>query len=171
MNYRQNEEFVRRGPLGEELYKVTEGSKIYYIKRKLSSKAVKNYQLAHTFGFGPPVVAGSDSVKIEGGLSLQEAISKGILSLKSAKEQILCLQKKLQLSMLAHTDVKNDNIFYFPSLGKVLLIDNGELTPYGDARVVKTPGLNTTVVGAGHARGVAGDGTDGKGFELILRNL
>ena len=171
MNYRNNEVFIKRGPLGEELYRVTEGSRIYYIKKKLSSKAVKNYQLAHACGFGPPVEASSSSVKIEGGIFLRDAINKGILSVKSAKEQILGLQQKLQLSMLAHTDVKYDNILYFPSLGKVFLIDNGELTPYGDIRVVKTPGLNTTLIGAGHERGVAGHGTDGKGFELILKSL
>lgn len=124
-------------------------------------------------GIGPqPIVDYHErSVTIEKGIDIDSAISKGMISTQQAISQVLALQKILKQHRVAHCDVKYDNCLYFPNKGRILLIDNGEITEYGKLRPVFTPGQNTTAFRPNQLKGVVNEYTDAKGFELIVKRI
>ena len=165
--------FIKTGPHGEEIYRVTQGTRIYYLKKNLTVAALNNYQLAFSIGVGPNTKCdfARKIVEIEEGANLAEAITAGMILQKDVHTQLYNLRKELEKNKVAHCDVKYANCLYFPSVQKILLIDNGDMTSYGQHRPVRTRGQNTTLFMPSNVAGETSKYTDRKGFKGIIEYL
>ena len=165
--------FIKKGPHGEEIYRVTHGTRTYYLKKNLTTHALKSYQLAREILIGPNAkyYFARNTVQIEEGVDLIQAINQRMVLRKDLYRQLSILRTNLEKNEIAHCDVKYANCFYFPKVKRALLIDNGDMTPYGQSRPVRTHGENTTLVRPNNVVGVTSKFTDRKGFNSIFEYL
>ena len=110
--------FIKKGPHGEEIYKVTHGTRTYYLKKNLTTHALKSYQLAREIFIGPNAKYdfARKTVQIEEGVDLIQAISQGMVLRKDLYRQLSILRTNLEKNEIAHCDVKYANCFYFPKV-------------------------------------------------------
>ena len=150
-----------------------ENNNLFYLKGPLTKAQIANYKKAEDLKIGVPIsgVNTKGEIKMEAGIPVQKAINEGKITAQTAEYQLNNIQEVLYQQKLAHCDIKEDNIRYFPRLKEIRLIDNGELTPYGpfNIRPVHTPFLNTTL--GGHGEIGVGPYTDAKGFGMTKQNL
>lgn len=70
---------------------------------------------------------------------LLDAIQQNKLSKKDAKTQLDNLKNTLIANRVQHCDVKPSNLVFDEDNEEVLLIDNGEISNFGEKREVCTP--------------------------------
>ena len=167
--------YIQSGPCdGEVVYKCYDSNekKHFFIKTWLQNAQdhIKWFKWAAKEGIGVPITEVPNGIKMPAGLRLAEAVEKKYILHDEVEFQLNLIKDRLKEEQTAHCDVKYDNCMFFVGWG-VRLIDNGDMSRYGEFRPVKTPGLNTTVLLQGQIPGQAGPGTDEKGFEKILEQL
>lgn len=102
-----------------------------------------NYTKAMKHGIGPNALQTTNHLHMEGGVSLEEAVKKGLISKKSLSLQVDQLQQKCWDMRVAHCDVKPSNMIV-TNQAQTRLIDFDHLAGYGEHRTVFTPGYHST---------------------------
>lgn len=167
--------FIKAGPIdGEETIKQLDSTKKqwFYIKtwKQNAESHKKKYKWAFEHGIGAPIKEKYNGVIMPEGLELAQAVKKKCTTLEKVAFNLNLLRLLLEKNERAHCDVKYENCLYFSEYG-VRLIDNGDIKTYGDRRMVKSQGQNSTLLVAGQISGLAGPGTDQNGYDQVMKRL